>query len=280
MPDPTSALHHFAQQALGPCELATAAADGPDSRFVVRIRDSRGGEYIAKRHTSARKHAREVHAYRRWVPALGTGAPRLIAADPQAMTILITALPGHPANAAGDAPGHHHQAGALLRLLHDAQPARPLHGFQQWLDDRISWWLRHSASLLSAEERRVIDHHLAALRALGTPDGGPGHFDFQPRNWVVDRDETLRVIDFEHARIGLQARDFTRLHFRYWASQPRLRDAFLDGYQRRLTAAEYQVAIYCGAIDALTALARGTQSGDSTLISHARATLARLHTER
>jgi len=117
------------------------------------------------------------------------------------------------------------------------------------------------------------------LRALGIRDGGPGHFDFQPRNWVTDRDGALRVIDFEHARIGLQARDFTRLHFRYWASRPQLRDAFFDGYQRRPTAAEQQAVINCGAIDALTALARGTQTGDSTLVSHGRATLARLRDE-
>ncbi len=59
------------------------------------------------------------------------------------------------------------------------------------------------------------------------------------------------MIDFEHARIGLQARDFTRLHFRYWASQPRLRDGFFDGYRRWLTAAEQQAVVHCGAIDAL-----------------------------
>lgn len=279
MPDPTSALHRFAEQALGPCEVAASPAGSPGSGFVFRIRDSRGREYVAKRHTTASKHAREVHAYRHWAPALGAGTAQLVAADAQTMTILITALPGCPAGGPGDDRYCHRQAGALLRLFHDAEPAQPLPGFQHWLHDRIFWWHQQSASLLSAEDQRVIDHHLTALRALGAPDGGPGHFDFQPRNWVVDRDGTVRVIDFEHARIGLQARDFTRLHFRYWASRPRLRDAFFDGYQRWPTAAEQQAVINCGAIDALTALARGAQTGDSTLVSHGRATLARLRDE-
>jgi hypothetical protein len=279
MPDLTSALRRFAEQALGPCELATSPPGSTDSGPVVRFRSSRGHEYIAKRHTAIGKHAREVHAYRHWAPALGARAARLVAADLQTMTMLITALPGHPADGTGNARDHHRQAGALLRLLHDSEPAQPLPGFQRWLDDRISRWRDLAAPILSAGDERIIEHHLTGLRALGIPDGGPGHFDFQPRNWIVDQNGTLHVIDFEHARIGLQARDFTRLHFRYWASHPRLRDDFFDGYRRQLTADEQQAMINCGAIDALTALARGTQTGDSTLVSHGRATLARLRDE-
>jgi hypothetical protein len=279
MLEPASALHRFAERALGPCQVAASPVGSPGSGLVVRIRDCRGREYVAKRHASASKHAQEVHAYQQWAPALGAGAARLVAADAQTMTILLTALPGHPPDGHGDArEDHYRQAGALLRLLHNAEPARPLPGFRHWLDDRASWWQRQSAPLLSAGDQRVINDHLAALQALGIPDGGPGHFDFQPRNWVVDGAGTLRVIDFEHARIGLQARDFTRLHFRYWATRPGLRDAFLDGYQRQLTAAEQQAMIHCGALDVLTALARGAQTGDPALVCHARATLARLRT--
>jgi hypothetical protein len=67
----------------------------------------------------------------------------------------------------------------VLRLLHDAEPPRPLHGFQRWLDERITCWRHQAAPMLSAADLQIVDHHLAALRALGTPGGGPGHFDFQ-----------------------------------------------------------------------------------------------------
>jgi hypothetical protein len=278
MAGPASALRAFAEKAIGPCELDDQPAHGHDGH-VTRIRDAHGREYVAKRHATVGKHNREVHAYQHWAPALGIRAPRLVATDPQTMTILLTALPGHPSHDGGDLPAHHQQAGALLRLLHDAEPAQPLRGFQKWLTSRISWWHQQSAALLAAEDKHVIDQHLAALQALAVPSGGPGHFDFQPRNWLVDQAGTLRVIDFEHARIGLQARDFTRLHFRRWASRPRLREAFFDGYRRCLTAAEQQTVVNCGAIDALTALARGTQVGDASLIAHGRATLARLRDE-
>lgn len=266
-----SALRSFAEQILGPCELVTPMA----GERVAWIRDALGRGYVAKLHPGAEKHRREVHAYRCWAPALGASAARLVAADPDTMAILVTALPGHPCQGAGDIPAHR-QAGALLRVLHDSEPPRPLDGFQGWLTSRISWWLERSGPLLPAGDKQAIDQHLAALHALGAPSGGPCHLDYQPRNWLVDQAGVLRVIDFEHARFGLQARDFVRLQFRFWASRPDLRAAFFDGYGRCLTETEEQIIRHCGAIDALTALVRGTQAGDAAMIAHGRATLRQL----
>lgn len=275
MARPPSALRSFAEHAVGPCELVTSPAGGGDDAGAARVQDTSGREYIAKCHSSPEKHNREVHAYRCWAPALGASAPRLVAADPKTLAILVTALPGHPCRGTGDVRAHR-QAGALLRLLHDTEKPRPLDGFQEWLATRVWWWREQSRSLLTAGDRQIIDHHLTALRALGTPDGGPCHLDYQPRNWLVDQAGTLRVIDFEHARVGLRARDFVRLWFRYWPSRPDLREAFFDGYGRPLTGQEHQAVRHCGAIDALTALARGTQTGDTAMIAHGRATLRQL----
>lgn len=116
------------------------------------------------------------------------------------MTILVTALPGRLCHDPGDT-GAHRQAGALLRLLHDAEPPRPLEDFQHWLTGRVGSWREQAAGLLSASERRIIDQHLAALRMLGVPSGGVCHLDYQPRNWLLDHSGTLRVIDFEHTRL-------------------------------------------------------------------------------
>ena len=69
-----STLLSFAEQSLGPCVLVTALAGGEHDERVERIRDARGREYFAKRHPSAEKHRREVHAYRHWAPALGASA--------------------------------------------------------------------------------------------------------------------------------------------------------------------------------------------------------------
>lgn len=271
-------LYAFTESHLGPCELVIRVTRSERGGQVAWVRDGHSREYIAKQHSDAEMHRQEVHAYRRWVTALGEGAPRLAAANPDALMILVTALPGRAGQGAGDLSAHR-QAGALLRRLHDAQPAEPLAGFQEWVATRIRWWRDQAAPLLSAGEQDLIDHHLAALHDLDAPSGGPCHLDYQPRNWLIDSAGTLRVIDFEHARVCLQARDFVRLQFRYWPSRPDLRAAFFDGYGRQLTAEEQQLVRHCAAIDVLTGLVRGSQTRDVALVGHARATLRQLRHE-
>lgn len=268
-------LRDIAERSLGPCDLISAVPGESQPVRVALFRDLRGAEYIAKHHTSEQKHRREVHAYRSWAPVLGGSAARLVSVDSQTMTILVTALPGRLCHDPGDT-GAHRQAGALLRLLHDAEPPRPLEDFQHWLTGRVGSWREQAAGLLSASERRIIDQHLAALRMLGVPSGGVCHLDYQPRNWLLDHSRTLRVIDFEHTRLDLLARDFVRLHFRCWTARPDLRDAFFDGYGRNLAEVDQQAIRHCGAIDVLTALVRGRQTGDATMTAHGRQTLRQL----
>lgn len=269
------ALRGLAERHLGSCRLvALPGGDRPGQR-VARFRAADGREYIVKQHSAAEKHQREVHAYRHWAPALRANAPQLLAADQTTRTVLITALPGQLVEGTGDAASHR-QAGFLLRSFHNAEPPRPLDGFQRWLTSRIAWWREQCLPLLSARERQIIDKHLATLHELGAPPGGPCHLDYQPRNWVTDQAGALGVIDFEHARIDLQARDLVRLYFRCWPSDPGLREAFLDGYGRPLTDQEDHWIRCCGAIDVLTALVRGAQADDPAMTTHGRATLRRL----
>jgi Ser/Thr protein kinase RdoA (MazF antagonist) len=266
----SAALLEAAKRFLGSCQVTAVLGDA-----VIRVRDARSQEFVVKQHGSRSKHDREVNAYRHWTAALGPSAPRLIAADSAAITIVITTLPGQPCS--GDLRAAvHHQAGALLRRFHDAEPARELLWFPGWLDDRIRHWTGQVKTLLSAEDAMVVDSHLAALRMIGVPHGVPCHLDFQPRNWLLDESGNLSLIDFEHARTDLPARDFVRLRFRVWPSRLDLQDAFFDGYGRRLTDAEGELVWHLGALDALTALARGRQTGDRALTTSGHATLRQL----
>lgn len=266
----SAVLLEVAKRVLGSCEVAAVLGDA-----VVRVRDARSQEFVVKQHGSRSKHEREVHAYRHWTAALGPSAPTLIAADTAAMSIVITALSGQSCSRDPKA-AEHHQAGALLRHFHDTEPARELSWFPDWLDDRVRHWTSHAKTLLSAEDAAVVDSHLAALRMIGVSHGVPCHLDFQPRNWMVDESGNLALIDFEHSRTDLPARDFVRLRFRVWPSRPDLQDAFFDGYGRRLTDAEDELVWHLGALDALTALARGRQTGDSALTTSGHATLSQL----
>jgi len=268
-------LLNAASRLLGPCETARFAG-GQVPGAVLRVRDRTGREFIVKRHCSMEQYHREVAAYRTWAPALADRAPALVAADPGARVIVITAIPGRPCPEPGS-PSEHRQAGALLRLLHEAEPARRLTGFRQWLDHRVRSWRERADPLLAPADRALIDRHLSVLARFDAPLGGPAHLDYQPRNWLADRDGTLRVIDFEHARIDVQARDFVRLAFRYWSGRAGLRAAFLAGYGRELTSSEWQIVESCAAIDVVTALGRGVATGNHQLTSHGQATLRLLH---
>ncbi len=264
-------LREAATRLLGPCDVTAVLAEA-----VVRVATASGEELVVKQHLSKPLHDREVHAYRTWTSALGPSAPALIAVDGQAMILITAALPGSSARDSDLTPSVHQQAGALLRRLHDAEPLADLAWFRGWLDDRAERWTSRAAPLLSADDARIIEAHLDALSRLPIPRGGPCHLDFQPRNWLISPSGAVSLIDFEHARIDLPARDLVRLRFRTWPGRPDLRDAFLDGYGRPLTPAEDQLIWHLGALDALTALARGHENADPGLTAAGRATLQQL----
>ena len=84
------------------------------------------------------------------------------------------------------------------------------------------------------------------------------------------------VVDFEHARTDLPLRDLVRLRFRVWPARPDLKDAFLSGYGRDLTGSDTETLQRLGALDSLTAIARGHQNRDIQLIRYAQSTLRQL----
>ena len=104
-----------AKRVLGSCEVTAVLGDA-----VVRVRDARSQEFVVKQHGTRSKHDREVHAYRHWTAALGSSAPRLIAADSAATTVVITTLPGQPCSCDSKA-AINHQADVLLRRFQTAR---------------------------------------------------------------------------------------------------------------------------------------------------------------
>jgi hypothetical protein len=264
------ALRETAARLIGPCEVTDML--GP---AVARISARHGRHYIVKKHASQLKHHREVHAYRHWTTALGPAAPELIADNPEALTIITTALPGQPPPGTPTATAHH-RAGALLRRFHDAEPPRRLTGYRDWLRDRSAYWLHRASPFLAAPDRVVAAAHLAALQEAAVPAGVPCHLDFQARNWLLDQAGGLYLIDFEHARTDIWLRDLVRLHFRVWPGHPGLQDAFLAGYGRSLTNDDAETLRHLGALDAITAIARGHQVCIATLVESGHDTLRQL----
>ena len=255
---------------IGSCEITEAL--GP---AVARISARSGEEYVVKKHADRAKHDREVHANQHWTPALGSSAPQLVAADAQALTIVTTALNGRPY------PGlltttAHHRAGTILRRFHDAEAPRPLPGYRDWLRDRAAYWTGRARPFINAADLGNASAHLAALQQATAPDGVPCHLDFQPRNWLLGPAADLYLVDFEHARADIALRDLVRLRFRVWPGRPDLKDAFLNGYGRDLTGSDTETLQQLGALDALTAIARGHQNHDIRLVQYGHSTLQQL----
>ncbi len=272
----TAGINALCHRALGPGTLHPRAGRNSGTSHITRVTDGRGRRYVVKIHTTLEKHQREVHAYTHWTtPAFGSHAPRLVAVDPDLPGVLLTALPGEPADA--QAPLHAHwQAGMLLRRLHDSQPPSPLPDYADHLASRLDQWLATAEELLAIAEQRLVRRHIAALADLPIPPGVPCHLDYQPHNWLIDDTGALGIVDFEHARIDTGGRDLVRLAHRYWPGHPDRRAAFLDGYGRQLTAIEQRLLTHCAALDAVTCLVRGHQTNDARLAEHGRATLRQL----
>ncbi len=217
------------------------------------------GEVIVKLHRGPDRHQQEVHAYQHWTPALGDRAPRLVAVSDEPSAIIITALPGVPLAEARLSLPHeaeaHRQAGVLLRRLHHAAPPLLEPDMTVRLAERGEHWLVLARDLLPAPRRAEIRAHLQALTQLAPVPAVPCHLDYTPRNLIIQPSGRVSVIDFEHSRYDLAARDLVRFATRVWTANPNLKTAFLDG-RGPLDDLDRQVIEHCTHLDALTAAVR------------------------
>jgi Ser/Thr protein kinase RdoA (MazF antagonist) len=81
--------------------------------------------------------------------------------------------------------------------------------------------------------------------------------DFTPRNLLCDAQGGVSMIDFEHARYDLAARDLVRLSDRVWRGRPDLPDAFFTGYGL-LSDFDCSVIEHCIYLDTLITAVRAT----------------------
>ncbi|WP_433235575.1 aminoglycoside phosphotransferase family protein [Streptosporangium sp. CA-135522] len=271
----------FAHRQLGPVTSLPGSGLPPHLRLLAATDDQR---YILKRHKDPNRFRAEARAYTAWVPHLGEHAPRLISADPETLSLLLTVLPGQPVTQLPErsaAERHaHYAAGHTLRLLHQAPPGpHPNTDIAAYLAERMRWWAAraHLATLISPAELRTLHTWADTLTATAAAlDSAICHLDYQPRNWILTPSGTVAVLDFEHTRLDARIRDFARLEHRHWKDAPRLRAAFFDGYGHHPNPAEQGQLERFGVLEAITALVRGYQSGDPQLLAHGRTLLTHL----
>jgi phosphotransferase family enzyme len=279
--EPDHALENLCQVALGDWRFLEEHTTQRPGSHVWRVKNSAGLEFVAKRHLTQQKHQREGHAYRQWVPTLAERAPRLIQSDPGIPGIIMTAIPGQqaadatagPSSQPGREADHHHQAGELLRHLHTTAPGAVSPETPSTLTQRLENWMPRARLILTAEELALVARSTADLADADTLPLVPCHLDYQPRNWVIDANGVLRILDFEHARLEVDIRDFVRLEFRHWTARPDLREAFYDGYGLSLQDRDSSLLNACAAMDSVTAIVRGKTSNNPMLAARGYETL-------
>ncbi len=277
----------YAEQVLGPCELTADYSWTHQMSLVLRLRDASGTRWFLKRHRDRDRYLTELAAYRQWVPALGDRAPRLRAHDDPLQAIIMSAVAGEPApwpagvttedsdpQRAADAAVQH-QAGALLRRIHDARPAVPWSDFGRAKLAEFDQLSAPAAGLLTAGELRAAREKVEALSGLGSLFRVPCHRDYTPRNWLAGADG-LFIVDFEWWRPDVWISDLARLHLGIWENRPDLRDAFLRGYGRELDSTGQDILRGCAVLTASWCLVKARETGQRSFEDGSRIALQRL----
>ncbi|MFJ2580842.1 aminoglycoside phosphotransferase family protein [Kitasatospora aureofaciens] len=249
--------------AAGRCEaVAVRSVDREGRPAVWEVLGTDGRRLFAKRHKNALMHHRETAALTHLAPSLGPGrAPTLLAEDQQALLVVTTALPGTPVITTplteAEQREAYRQAGQLAAGIHAQPPTDAPVG------EQLPWKQERERALARARDARLPEADIEVL-AQATRIEPPRfplaycHGDFGPRNWLVHREGdalVVGVIDFERSQAEAPVRrDLMRAMLQLTPHRPDLREAFLDGYGRALSSAEWAACRAWAAIDCPAAL--------------------------
>jgi Ser/Thr protein kinase RdoA (MazF antagonist) len=279
-------LRDYANRIVGPCELLEDSSWRLRRSVVLRLRDAGGAEWFLKCHRERERFDAELMAYRTWAPALRGRAPRLHAFDESVPAMILSALPGKPVSWPAAQPGRpgsaraqeraiQRAAGAILRRLHDAEPAV---AWPDFAADKIEQFDRLRPAVAALLTRRELDAartEIARLSNIPAPAKVPCHHDYTPRNWLV-HGGAVYVFDFEWSAPDVWVADLARLHLGIWPTRPDLQEAFLQGYGRHLGLAD-RVALHgCAVLTGVWLVSKAHETGQPSFEDANRKALLRL----
>lgn len=260
-----------ANDVLGPLEFVADRSWPHGVSTVIEVRSSGGRTMIVKSPADVAKFDAEQYAYRHWAPALEGHVPELVQADRDLRLLVLSKVPGH----VGDtSEGTFREAGRLLRLLQDTEPATKVLDFAVACRVRFGTWVaRARPDLLRATEVGFVAERLDELADYPDPVAVPCHRDWQPRNWLTDENGTVSVIDFGNARVGYWFQDFERMWWNEWRNVPDRGRAFFNGFGSTLDAVARAQLRATSALWLLTTIVWSDEVGDDAFGDHARRSL-------
>ncbi|HUB40349.1 MAG TPA: phosphotransferase [Streptosporangiaceae bacterium] len=279
-------LLDYARAVLGPCELVEDCTWGYRRSLVLRLRDATGVSWFIKAHGDRDRYLSELAAYRSWVPALDSRAPRLHAFDSSRQAMILSAVPGQLARWPADTvDGHdagrsaeravHRDAGKVLSLLHSSRPATRWDDFAAVKIKEFDSLTSPAAGLLRPRQMRAARAEVETLAGIPPAERIPCHHDYTPRNWLV-HDGSVHVVDFEWSSRDVWVADLARLHLGIWATRPDLREAFLGGYGRDLDEGDRAMLRGCAVLTGVWLVVKAHETGQPSFEEACRAALLRL----
>lgn len=269
-----------AEDLLGPVSvLADHSWSNLDLAVVLEVQTEDGRHLIVKGHSQQGHHDVEIGAYHDVVPAIADRAPTVVIADPHRRVLVMTKLDGGAFPSEEDVGtarlrGLYRDAGALLARLHAAAPARPRPDFAERYTIRLEAWIeRAPEGLLGAADVDYARRRIAELAHLPAPPAVICHSDWQPRNWLVTRDDRVLAFDFERVRWEWWGHDISRMWWREWVGRPDLAEAFFAGYGRAPTDDDLATLMALSAAGHITQIVWATEHGDEAFAHDGRVNL-------
>lgn len=275
--DEIATLSKWAERHVGPLDFVADRSEDHGRALVLEFAGPTG-RWFVKRAKDLLTFRREINAYREYLPHMTGVAPRLQAESVQHRALLITAVPGRGVTRKnlGASEDVHRRAGGWLAQLHNAAAPVAFPDLAAELEQRlrrmlvVSW---HELDRPTVDYLTQVADRFAVMPELQLV---PCHLDFKPRNWIVDDDGELGVIDFSGCDLGLVAEDLSKLANTEWTERPDLRAAFFEGYGRELDELELDQVECCTALAALASLTRGGAQGHRVAVVSSLRTLRKL----
>ena len=248
---------------LGPVEILDDASVRPQVCRILKVETRSGEQSFVKWCATASDYQRECDALTLYTPALGTDAPRLIAEDEALQMVLISQVPGESALSSDSQwdPLIHYRAGVLIRRLHEAAPPVVSDQFVRQATQRFE----QAASRLEGkvDSSLLAEARLKVAGAMDVPQVSlvPTHQENHPRHWVIDPGGHVRLIDFGMCEYDPWIVDVFPLEQDYWRVDPQLHIAFLEGYDREITANDLALLRAHHAVTALQGLVSASMPG-------------------
>lgn len=296
-------LLEFATKHLGEVKKAEARGWKHQESGVWELETEQGRAFL-KSHRQSAKFEQELRAYLEFVPHALKITPVLLAYDKFQQVMLLSKVPGDLVDdlALGQKESEdwinesqkmallgkslgkkqlvniYEQAGQFLRSYHDApyqDMVVPSLEEAYWL--RAESWLKRAEPFVATNDIEwVREKAREMLPALRTLKRVPCHRDYTGRNWLWH--DKLYVIDFEHSRPDVWLFDLERLLNEVWPTSPELKEAFLSGYGKTLTADDETLSFGNSVLTAITRIVWSLEHGDHEYAEMGRQILEHLKT--